>query len=345
MKAVVLNAQRRHELCDLPDPDPTAGQVLVRPHYCGICGSDLHAEQIDMFRTGVVQGHEFAGEIVALGPGVEGWSVGQRVTANPNGKVCGRCRFCREGRYNLCHVATHDNPLGVAQDGGMAELVALDTAYLHALPDSLSTRLGAWTEPLAVALRAVRTSPLRICDSVAVIGGGPVGQLVLQLARRAGAARVLMVEPFEFRRRTAERLGADETITPAEASARLAAGELPEVDHVLECSGHETAVQLGLDLVAPGGSIRLVGMAARPPSFDGVKAITKEVSIFAGFIYVSEFPQAIALLAAGAVEVDSLTSAIEPLERFADAFEALRNPDRSIKVLIGAGPASSTGGL
>jgi 2-desacetyl-2-hydroxyethyl bacteriochlorophyllide A dehydrogenase len=338
MKAVVLTSRRCHELVEVPVPQPGPGEVLVRSHFCGICGSDLHAPEVaELYRSGVVSGHEFAGEIAEVGAGVRDWSVGQRVVINPNGNVCHRCRYCRQGRYNLCRVATWDNPAGVAKNGGMAAYVALHTSYLHELPDTLSTRRAAWTEPLAVAVRAVRTSPVRLGDTVAVIGGGPVGQLVLQVLRRAGARRVLVIEISAFRREAALRLGADEVLTPDEASARLAEHQMPEYDHVMECSGHIGAVQLGLDLVAAGGSIRLIGMAPTPPSFNAVQAVAKEARILAGFIYVSEFPQAIDLLASGAVDVDSLTTAVTPLEDFASAFAALRQPESTIKVLIETG--------
>jgi len=335
MKAVILNADRKHELVAVDDPTPGPGQVLIRSRFCGICGSDLHAPELpDLFQTDVIAGHEFAGEIVAIGPGAEGWAVGQTVTANPNGRVCHQCRYCREGRYNLCHVGTYDNPLGVAVHGGMAEYVAVDTAYLHALPEGLDTRRAAWTEPLAVAVRAVRTSPLRLGDTAAVIGGGPVGQLAVQLLRRAGGRRVVMVEPSAFRRQTALTLGADEALTPTELADRLASVEFAEIDHVLECSGHPSAVQTGLSMVAAGGSIRLVGISPTPPAFDAMAFVTKEVQLLGRFIYVQEFATAIELLAAGMVDVDTLTTSTTPLENFADAFEALRQPEQSMKVLI-----------
>lgn len=341
MQAVMLTSARRHELVDVPEPEPGPDEVLLRPEFCGICGSDLHGPELeDLFRSGVVSGHEFAGEVVALGAQVRGWSVGQRVTVNPNGHVCGRCRYCREGRYNLCRIATWERPAGVARDGGMAELVALHTAYLHPLPDNLDTRRAAWTEPLAVAVRAVRTSPLRLGDSAVVIGGGPVGQLVLQVLRRAGAGHVLMVEPSSFRREMALELGADDALTPDELAARMADGDQPEADLVMECSGFVGAVQTGLHLVAAGGTIRLVGMSPRPPSFDSVQAIAKEVRILGGFIYVDEFPRAIDLLARGAVDVDTLTTAVVPLADFADAFAALREPETTMKVLISTGTAT-----
>jgi threonine dehydrogenase-like Zn-dependent dehydrogenase len=334
MKAVALDDNRAHALMDRPVPKPGVGEVLVRSLFCGICGTDLHAAEIALFKTGVIVGHEFSGEVVEIGPDVTGWRVGQLVAANPNGRVCRVCTYCLAGRYNLCHQATIEQCLGVAVDGGMAEYVALHTDYLRLLPEGMSALHGAWVEPLAVAVRTVRTSPLRLGDSATVIGGGPVGQLVVQLLRRAGASRVVMVEPSTYRRDLAGRLGADETLTPAEAELATARGEFAHVSHVFECSGHGTALALALGLVAAGGTIRLVGMAPQPITFDPVLAITREVQILTGFIYVDEFDRAVELLAAGAVDVDSLTSSVTSIEDFAVAFDSLRQPDSSMKVLI-----------
>jgi 2-desacetyl-2-hydroxyethyl bacteriochlorophyllide A dehydrogenase len=216
----------------------------------------------------------------------------------------------------------------------MAEFVALEAAYVHALPEGLDTRRGAWTEPLAVALRAVRTTPVRIGDSAAVIGGGPVGQLAIQLLRQAGVSRVVLVEPSPFRRRMATRLGADEVLTPEELTAARAGGDFREVDHVLECSGFVGAVQTALTMVAAGGAIRLVGMSPTPPSFDAVDLVSREVQLLGGFIYVEEFAQAIDLLAADRIDVDTLTTHLTPLTDFAQAFVALRQPEEAMKVLI-----------
>jgi len=216
----------------------------------------------------------------------------------------------------------------------MAEYVALDVAYVHALPEGLDTRRGAWTEPLAVALRAVRTTPVRIGDSAAVIGGGPVGQLAIQLLRQAGASRVVLVEPSPFRRRMATRLGADQVLTPEELTAAQAGDDFREVDHVLECSRFVGAVQTALTMVAAGGTIRLVGISPTPPSFDAMDLVSREVQLLGGFIYVEEFAQAIDLLATGRIDVDALSTHETPLADFAQAFTALRQPEEAMKVLI-----------
>ena len=170
------------------------------------------------------------------------------------------------------------------------------------------------------------------------MGGGSVGQLVQQVARRAGVAHVTMVEPSPFRRSIAAQLGADEAVTPFDAREQADAQQLEPFDHVFECSGHADALQLSIDLLAAGGSVRLVGMAPRPVSFDSVSAITKEISILTGFIYNAEFAAAIPLLASGAIDVDPLTTTVVDLDHYAEAFEALHEPEHTLKALIGSGP-------
>jgi 2-desacetyl-2-hydroxyethyl bacteriochlorophyllide A dehydrogenase len=335
MKAVVLTERRQHELLEVPEPEPAPDEVIVQPDYCGICGSDLHAPELTWhFLSGVIAGHEFAGRIVETGTDVDQWSVGQRVTINPNGNVCHECVFCKTGRYNLCPRGTQDNAIGVRRNGGMAEFVALHTSYLHLLPDAVTTSAGAWTEPLAVAVRAVRTAPVRVGDAVAVIGAGPIGQLVLQVSRKAGARDLLVIEPFAFRRQLAIELGAERALSPDGARDALGEEDLTFFDQVFECSGHPQALELALRLVAPGGTIRVIGLSPTPSAFDTALAITKEVQILGGHIYIDEFPMAIGLLAAGDIDVGRLTTATMPLEQVADAFAALREPESTMKVLL-----------
>ncbi len=207
-------------------PQVQSGEVLIKSEFCGICGTDLHAPQLSGFRPPVVMGHEFAGEIVEVGPNVKSWWQGQRVAVNPNGNVCGKCESCRGGRYNTCHKAILEQSLGAQRDGGMANFVSVPTAHLHVLPDEVDLCSAAWSEPLAVAVRAVRNSEVRFGDSVCVIGGGPIGLLVVQLARRAGASSIVLVEPSKLRREAGSAVGADLLFEPEEL-ARSRRGRQP----------------------------------------------------------------------------------------------------------------------
>lgn len=216
----------------------------------------------------------------------------------------------------------------------MAEYVVVSDQQLHRLPDNVDSLQGAWVEPLAVALRAVRRSGVRLGDSVCIIGGGPIGQLAVQLVRRAGATSVTLVEPSPKRRAMAVVLGADHVYEPDEHAAGIAAGDARHVDRVIECSGHPLAVQAGINMLRPGGSIQLVAISPRPLTFDAMSAIAKEIRIDANFIYVDEFASAIDLLARAAIDIASLTSAVMTIDNFNNAFDALRQPEETIKALI-----------
>ena len=334
MKAVALTASRTITLQDHPVPEPGPGQVLLRSLYCGICGTDLHAPDLPVFTAPVIMGHEFSAEVVETGLGVADWRPGMRVVVNPNGNICGTCPQCRQGRYNLCRTATQVESVGVCRDGGMAEYVAVPSRQLHALPDSVDSLRGAWVEPLAVAVRAVTQSGLRLGDHVAVIGGGPIGLLVVQLARRAGARTVTLIEPSPARRDVGRKVGADEVHTPDEHAAAVAAEQVHPADHVFECSGHPAALQAAVGMATPGGSVQLIAISPRPVNFDAMSAIAKELTINARFIYVDEFPQAIHLLARDHVDVRSLTTTVVGLADYRKAFDALAEPDVTIKALI-----------
>lgn len=332
MKAVRLGTDRVITLAEVETPVIGADQVLARVLYCGICGTDLHAGENSAFVPGVVMGHEFCGEIVETGDSVTGWRVGERFVANPNGAICGECEQCRAARYNLCQVATKQRALGVSRDGGMAEYVVLDPAYLNRIPDTLTAEQAALVEPLAVAVRAVRTAGLNLADRVAVLGLGAVGQLVLLVAKAAGAGYVLGVEGSRYRREVAKELGANDVLAPEELAQR---SNDQGFDLVFECSGAPSALQASIDLLRPGGAVRLVGMAPHSIGFEPVGAIMNEVRILTGFIYLpSDFRAAIDLLANGNVDVQPLISRIVQLENYAEAFGAMKQPDSVLKVLL-----------
>ena len=178
---------------EVPTPRPEAGEVLVRVALCGICGSDVRLLAEGFFPPGTVIGHEISGTVAEVGPGVEGWRIGERVTVLP-AVTCGDCRYCRSDTWLHCPQARF---LGIHRDlpGGFAEYVKVPAGTLHRLPDEVSDEAGALVEPCAVALRAVRRSGLKLGESVAVLGAGPIGLFALELAQAAGADPIYVVEP------------------------------------------------------------------------------------------------------------------------------------------------------
>ena len=336
MRAIVFGDDRKIRLEEVPVPEVGPGDVLLRPHFCGICGTDLHAPSMSApFRGGVVMGHEFSAEVVATGEQVQGWEPGTRVAVNPNGNLCGACGACRDGRFNLCRSAVFVNGIGIRHDGGMAELVTVDPNVLHRLPDPVSSEQGAFVEPLATAIRAVRRSRFRLGSSAAVIGSGPVGLLMVQALRHAGASMITAIELSAFRRRAALDLGADIALDPrTEPPTDLFGTELEPPEFVFECSGAQGTLELAVNIVRYGGRVTLTGLPSRPVEVTATTVIGKEVDIVGSIIYIEEFPLAIDLLAKGAFDVESLISMVLPIARFDEGFAALANPVSTLKVLL-----------
>ena len=339
MRAIVFGADRKIRLEEVPVPEVGPGDVLLRPHFCGICGTDLHAPTMTApFRAGVVMGHEYSGEVVATGEQVKGWEPGTRVVVNPNGNLCGACGACQDARFNLCRSAVFENGIGIRHDGGMAEFVTVDPKVLHRLPDSVSSEQGAFVEPLATAIRAVRRSRFRLGASAAVIGTGPVGLLMIQALRRAGAATITAIELSPFRRRAALDLGADLALDPeTEPPTELFGTQLEPPEFVFECSGAQGTLELAVDIVRYGGRVALTGLPSRPVEVTATTVIGKEIDVVGSIIYVEEFPLAIDLLAQGAFDIESLISMVLPITRFGEGFEALENPVATLKVLLHPG--------
>ena len=214
MRALVLNGTDGYAIEERPMPEPDTGEVLFRTHYSGICGTDLHAIQFGRYEDGVVIGHEFAGEVVSAGPGVDGWQAGDRAAVHPKGNVCGACPECRAGYPNMCSATNIGGTAGIGSNGGMAAYVSVPAGKLRRLPDEVSLQEGAWVEPTAVALRGVTRSGFKVGRRAVVIGAGPIGLLCVMHLRLGGASHITVLEPSELRRAKAEELGADITIDP-----------------------------------------------------------------------------------------------------------------------------------
>jgi 2-desacetyl-2-hydroxyethyl bacteriochlorophyllide A dehydrogenase len=334
MKAIVLSDARAPELRDLPEPKPCPHQVLLQVDYCGICGSDLHAATYDIYRTGIVMGHEFCGRIVEAGKDVQGWRAGDRVCVNPNGAYCGACDRCRRGLFNLCPQILK-NSVGAATPGGFAEFTAVDARTLHRLPDEVTGTQGAWVEPASVALRAVRRSEIKIGDHAIVFGAGPIGLLVVMMLRAAGAGHITVVEPSPARRSKALSIGADRSVNPEEENLEdVLASDLPAPVHAFDCVGSSAIVDLAIRTLKPQGRLTVVGVAQEKVQFRSTELIFKEIDVRGSFIYTDEFSQTINLLATGQLDVDVLTSDIRSLNHAVEAFSDMRAGGDVVKILI-----------
>lgn len=333
MQALVLNANGEYAVEDRPMPEPGPGEVLLRTRYSGICGTDLHAPQLGVYRGDVVIGHEFAGEVAAVGPGVDEWREGDRAAVHPKGNVCGRCSECRAGMPNLCSSPDIGGTAGIASDGGMAAYAALPAGKLRRLPDEVSMLEGAWVEPIAVALRGVTRSGFAVGRRAAVLGAGPIGLLTTMHLRLAGASDVTVLEPSEARRDMALQVGADRAIDPvAEDPAAIFGSDLPLADFAFECSGASAALDAAVSVVRPHGGLALVGVAMGAVAFHSWAAIRKELHIVGSSSYAEEFDIAIGLLARKALDVLPLTTDVVPLDAYEDAFQRLTRGS-AIKIL------------
>lgn len=335
MRAVQITEQRGLAEGEVPDPEPGAGEVLVDVAFCGICGSDLHMLPSPALAPGTVMGHEFSGRVSAVGEGVSDWNEGDRVAVLP-GTPCGECPQCLADNEHLCAQAiVRGHGLGGRQ-GAYAERVAASADSLFALPDSVSDEHGALVEPLAVGVHADSLADMVPDDPVVVLGAGPIGVMTALAARAGGAERILVVEPGEHRRGAIQGLGFAAVPLEGVHDAVIAHfdGALPAV--VFECAGHHDAVGLGLELVAPAGTVVAVGVHDEPAPINQLLLAMKEARIQGAFAYRREdFERAIELLDSGEIPAAELITGVVPLGAAQEMFDELRRPGtEQLKVLL-----------
>ncbi len=325
------------EVQEVADPIPGPGQVLVEVDSAGICGTDIHI-YYDEFETWppVTMGHEFAGTIVEVHKGVSSWMPGDRVTSSTYFFTCGSCRFCREGRPNLC---PDRRSIGSKQDGAFAQYVVLPEKNLYRVPESLELENAAFTEPLACVVHALlQTSRVVAGDNVVVTGPGPIGLLALQLIKLSGAGAVLLgTSVDEDRLALGKALGADAVfdVQTVENLAQAVSDVFHgEADLVVECSGSARAAQTLLDLARRGARYCQIGLYGKPIPFDQDQICYKELSVTGTNAQVpSAWTRALKLLAEGSIDVSRLISHRFELARWSDALGILEQK-RATKVIL-----------
>jgi L-idonate 5-dehydrogenase len=341
--ACVIYGARDIRLERFPSAPLADSAVKVRVRAGGICGSDLHyyfeGRNGDfVIREPLIPGHEFAGEVEAVGARVARLRVGDRVAVNPS-SPCGRCRYCRQGRENLCRRMVF---LGSASkfphiQGGFREVFVVEEANALPVRRDLPFTTAAFAEPLSVALHAVARAGALFGRNVLITGAGPIGQLVLLCARRAGAARVVMTDIVAQPLAVARQLGADAAIDVGRGAGDLKdyAAALDGFDVVFECAGNAQALRSAFEASAPGAVVVQVGIlpAGDIPILANL-AMGRELDWRSSFRFCDEFGQAVDALDRGLIDVSKLLTAAIPAQDAARAFDLARDRTQSLKVQI-----------
>lgn len=314
MTASVLRKVLEVVLEERPVPTPAADEVLVQVASVGVCGSDVHYYHHGSIGPYVVEaplilGHEVSGRIVAVGSDVDPGRVGQRVAIEPQ-RPCRTCEFCREGAYNLCpKMEFYATP---PIDGAFCEYVVIQDDFAYEVPDSISDNAAALMEPLSVGIAAAQKGGIKVGDTVLIAGGGPIGVIAAQTARAFGAADVVVADIDAGRRELAAKYGARVIDPTAESTEDLGA-------HVfIDASGATPAILNGIRSVRAGGTVVLVGSADEIP-LSVPEIAMREVNVTGTFRYTNTWPIARALLASGAVELDSLVTHVYGIEQAEEA--------------------------
>ena len=292
---------------DVPDLSPT--DALVEVSHCGICGTDLHLVLEKYARPDSVLGHEWAGTIAAVGREVIGWEIGARVVQNPT-PGCGECRACRRGRPAVCLRREPPDLLDFTR-GAFCRYKVVPQSRLLRVPESLSTRAAALTEPTAIAIHTVNLSGVTPDDRVLVTGGGPVGLLTTAVLRARGVDDITVSEPTTLRRERALAVGAARVIEPTELGRAPMGRPVAEPYTIaFECSGHAAAAESAFDQLDYAGTLVFVGTGHDMPRINHNRAIVLELTIIAAYNYdIDGFEPALDLLATGRLPLDAL---IEP---------------------------------
>jgi 2-desacetyl-2-hydroxyethyl bacteriochlorophyllide A dehydrogenase len=319
MRAAVIEAPGKVTVATVPDPTPGPREVVVDVAACGLCGTDLHILQGEFAPTlPIVPGHEFAGEVVGIGSEVTEVAVGDRVAVDPS-LYCHECRYCRIGRGNLCD---RWNAIGVSVPGGAAEFAVAPVANCVRLPEHVDVADAALIEPLSCAVRGYDVLNSRLGNEVLIYGSGTMGLMMLELAKRTGAASVDVLDINPDRLATANLLGC----TRAAASA----DELDQPrgwDVVIDATGNQAAIQDGLGRVAKAGTFLQFGVSdyATKAVIEPYRIYNQEITITGSMAVLHSYERAAQLFATGVLDPKVFISDRLPLEQYPQALEQFRS--------------------
>lgn len=348
MKALRWYEAKDLRIDNIEEPKARKGEAKIKVEWCGICGSDLHEytagpifipteapHPLSGDKAPIVLGHEFSGQVVEIGEGVTKVQVGDRVTVEPI-YSCGECAACKQGKYNLCDKMGFYGLSGGG--GGFSEFTSVPEHMLHKLPETVSYEQGALVEPSAVALHAVKQSKLQVGEKAAVFGTGPIGLLVIEALKAAGASEIYAIELSEQRREKAEELGAI-AIDPSQ-------GDVVEQLHILTNGGVDVAYEVtgvpsvlvqAINSTKINGETMIVSIFEKEAPIHPQNIVLKERTVTGIIGYRDVFPAVISLMAKGYFPADKLvTKRIKLDEVIDEGFEGLLKERNQVKILVKA---------
>jgi L-iditol 2-dehydrogenase len=340
MRALLLSQYNQLDVADLPEPEPGAGEILVRVAACGICGSDVHGYDGTSGRRipPIVMGHEAAGIVESVGAGVKNFKAGDRITFDST-VYCGVCEFCKRGEVNLCN---NRQVVGVScgdyrRAGAFAEYVVVPQQICYQLPEGLAFEEAAMLEAVAVALHAVHVSQMKGGETALVIGAGMIGLLTLQAAQALGASEVLIADIDHTRLERAKALGAKETLLlsgDALVKEILSRTGGKGVDLVLEAVGREETIAASIASVRKGGTVTLIGNISPQVKIPLQAVVSRQIRLQGSCASSGEYPEAMELLAAGKIKVKPLITAVAPLGDGPQWFARLHAGEKNLMKVV-----------
>jgi len=340
MLSVLLNKPEELVFRDIEKPVPGKDEVLIKVKRMGICGSDIHAYygKHPTIYLPVVQGHEFSGVVEAIGEDVEGFEIGDAVTARPQ-YTCGECYHCKSGHENICHdlkvIGCNGSVPGAAQ-----EYIPMKAHLVFKLPQALDYDDGAMVEPVAVAVAAVKSFTESVeGKNILVLGAGTIGNLTAQAAKAMGAKAVMITDLCKEKLETAKKCGIDHTVNTAEEQLEKAVEDAfgkDGLDGALECVGVEATINDAIKVCRKRDDIIIVGIYAENPAIDMIDVQEKELKLIGTLMYLEEdYYDAIRLIEEGKIHLDPLKTVHFKLSEFKEAYAYIENNKKtSMKVLI-----------
>jgi L-idonate 5-dehydrogenase len=339
MKAVVIHAAKDLRVEERDPGDPGAGQLDIAVEAGGICGSDLHYYNHGGFgtirlREPMILGHEIAGTIRALGQGVSGFAIGDRVAVSPS-RPCNTCDYCLKGMQNHCvRMRFYGSAMPMPHiQGAFRQRLIAEAWQCHKVADGVSINEAAFAEPFAVTLHAVNRAGSLLGKRVLVTGCGPIGALTILAARAHGAQEIIATDVMDAVLVKAREVGADRTINVAEQAEGLAAYSINKgyFDVMFEASGNERALRAGLETLRPRGVLMQLGLGGDISIPQNI-IVSKEIDLRGSFRFHEEFALAVDLINRQAVDVKPLLTGIFNLDEAIKAFEIAGDRSRSMKV-------------